>query len=171
MPGEFDLDQPVELRVRGDWIDLGGLLAFLDKQIQDANGRVGNAGEAFIEGVEEQVNFGYLEREMKRLNRELDNGDVDPDAMGFRGFQVLVDAFDPRHPEPDDPPMVRLSPLDEAEWYLVFMRSDTGFEAAGYPEETGVEDRMLMASLLRQYARDLEDELPDEGAVTEASDE
>lgn len=150
---QFDIDQPVEFVVRGDAIDVIGVIEVaLNKLLDDdeIRGRTRSAAEDIAQAIQRQHNPGYFVREMKRaLNNE--------DAPEYRGFQVLLGEFDAQHPRPHGESGIgRLQPLEEMEWYAILGRSEKGFEAAAYPDRLDVESSMLMASFIRQYARDLE---------------
>lgn len=170
MSGEWPIDQPVELSIRGWYLDIIGAIAAFEQLGLDVENAVDPEGidrterviTDILDQVTRQVNVGYIERELKKAARA-----EDPPEYG--GLQVDVREFDPRHPDPT-PDIDHLSPLEDAEYYVVLMRTDEGFEAAGYPDSLGIEESMLLASFMRTYARDLEDELP-EGEIGDREDD
>lgn len=152
-----DLDQPVELRLRGDAIDVfGALMAILAPVLEDGeavtdNDRANDVIEDLSQQINQKVNLGHYEREAKRaLNA---GGEAVPD---YRGIQVLVDEFDPRNPELAGDSAERMTPLSEAEMYAVVSLTEEGFETGGYPDSMGELEMLQMASMLRIYARDME---------------
>lgn len=159
---QADLDEPVELRIRGDYIDVVGMVAQLQNVIDtdqewEAKDRGEKVGTDVIKQTNDLVNLGLLEREMKKAARN------NAEGLEYRGIEVLLEEFDPRHPRPAGAGVERLPPLEDADWYLILMRTEEGYQAAGYPDKTGVDEKMLMASFLRQYARDLENVIGSEG--------
>lgn len=153
MAEELDADQPVEVVIRGDAMAVIGALEAAVTAARDDDsirGRPMLPLEDLSSQLGREVNMGYLQREMKRLvNKE--------DPFEYRGIQVIAGEFDAQHPRPHGQTSVdRLTDLEEMETYVILGRSEAGFEAAGYPDGIGVEDSMMMASFMRQYARDLE---------------
>lgn len=164
---QADIDQPVEVRLRGDAVDVfGALMALLAPALEEGvdNDRAQDVIEDLSDSLNQQVNLGHYLREAKRAIR---NDDV-PD---YRGIQVLVNEFDPRHPEPEGPGINRLSPLEEADYYAIVARTEYGWEQAGYPDSLDIGEYLKLASMLRMFARELEatvnagseDELPGGG--------
>lgn len=146
----------VELRVRGEFLDVVGLVTAVNTGLAQHDGnfegldRATKVSTEVAEQVNQQVNFGLAARDFKKL-RESD------ESVEYRGVEAIIDEFDPQHPDAASTGVDRLTPLDEMDWYIVLGRSDQGFEAAGYPDRLDVERSMLMASFARQYARDLEE--------------
>lgn len=149
---QVDLDQPVELRFRGDALDVfGALMAMMTPALEDGieNERAQEVIEDLADEVNRQVNLGHYQREAKRM---LNRGDI-PD---YRGIQVLVDEFDPRYPELTGAGAEHMTPLEEAKMYAVVSLTDEGFETGGYPASMEDLEMLQMASMLRIYARDME---------------
>lgn len=150
-----DLNEPVELSIRGDRIDVIGLVSHFAKFYEDYldeigvdGGRAENVAIDFVDQINKQENLGLMGREMKKA---ADRGDIDD----YRGIQSVIKPFDPQHPDPD----IERIDLEDADMYVLVAKTDKGFEAAGWPERHDVQDGLLIASFLRMYARDLEGEI------------
>lgn len=155
MSGEYDFDDPVELRIRGWFADVVGVISALGriedfKGDFDGLGRIEKSASDIIDQTDKQVNLGYLTRQFKRAEN---NPDEFPD---YGGVQVFLSEFDARDPLESATELEQLTPLDEAEFYIILLRSESGFEAAGWPAQLDIEQNMLLASFLRMYARELE---------------
>lgn len=151
---QADLDQPVEVRLRGDAVDVfGALLALLAPALEDGvdNDRADDVIEDLSQAINQQVNLGHYQREAKRAVNA--GGEGIPD---YRGIQVLVDEFDARHPELTGASAERMTPLEEADMYVVVSLTEEGFETGGHPDSMGELEMLQLASMLRVYARDLE---------------
>lgn len=167
-PERYDLDQPVELRLRGDAIDVfGALMAVLAPALEEGTGgdRTDTVLEDVSDAINRQVNLGWYKRE---ATRAISAGAV-PD---YRGIQLLVDEFDAQRPELTGAAAERMTPLDEAERYVVVSLTEEGLESGGYPDSMTELEMLEMASMLRIYARDLENAVTEnEIDLREADDE
>lgn len=152
---QYDIDQPVELRLRGDAVDLfGALVALLGPALEKGEAVTDNErANAVIEdlsmSINQQVNLGWYMKETKRRLRE---GDI-PD---YRGIQVLVDEFDAQHPELSGDLAERMTPLEKAEVYAIISLTERGFETGAWPDSIDDLEVLQLASMCRIYARDLE---------------
>lgn len=154
---EFDPADLVELRVRGEHVDIVGLLAFMDIEVLDFDGEATGRNRAqrvmadLADQAHEQVNFGEAEKQLKRLARQ-------GETMDFRGLDVRIHEFDPRHPdERSELDVDNLPPLEAATAYGVVAQTDEGVHMAGYPDHLDVEMGLQLASAIRTFAREIED--------------
>lgn len=153
---EFEPKDPVELRIRGEYVDIVGLLAKLSSDFfdtaksDDQRTRPEKIVSELVEQSADEVNFGLARKQLKRIVRS-------DESFGFRGLDVRIHEFDPRHPDEDSELDVnRLPPFEEAEAYVVTLKDDDGFYMAGYPDRLDPDMALELASALRVYARDLE---------------
>lgn len=148
----WEADDLVELRVRGEYVDLVGLLSTLTAGVIDADGtdNVTSVARDLADQATQQVNFGKAEKQLKRQARQ--------DNYDYRGIDVRIHEFDPRHPDEQSEMDVNdLPPLEEANTYAIVMQTDEGLHMVGYPDELDTETGLHLSSALRIYARDIED--------------
>lgn len=149
---EWEPDDLVELRIRGEFVDVVGLLSTMTVGVIDAdeNNRATNVAHDLADQAKTQVNFGLAERQLKRIAR---NGDHE-----YRGIDIRVHEFDPRHPdERSELDVDKLPPFEEADTYAVVLENEEGLHMAGYPDELETDTALKLSSALRLYARDIED--------------
>ena len=151
----WDPEDLVELRVRGEFVDVVGLLAEFRVVVEDGDvrERATQVGRDLTDQAAPQVNYGEAERQLKRIN---DRGE----KREYRGIDVQVHDFDPRHPdERSELKVDRIPPLDELQSYAIVGRGEEGIHMAGYPDNLAHEESLILASALRIYARELEEML------------
>lgn len=151
-----DLGEPIEVAIRGDRMDVIGLVSFFNVYLDEsdstnrAEGRAKKVVEDFLDQVNQQENMALVRRE---LESAVENAE---EAPGYRGIQVSVTPFDPKHP---NLPIEDFPSLEDAEAYAVVAKFEDGFHAAGHPESLNVEPGLELASFMRMYARDVEEEV------------
>lgn len=156
-PERFDPRDLVELRVRGEHIDVIGMLSMLPRVVDYEGDDVAGLDRGqrvvleLMEAAQEQVNFGEVERQLKQI---VERGE----SVDFRGLDVRIHEFDPRHPdERSELDVDALPPFESADEYAVVLKNEEGFHMAGYPDEMDTEAALQMASVMRTYARELEE--------------
>lgn len=156
-PERFEPHDLVELRVRGEHMDVMGLVSVLaeitDYEGDDVTGlnRAQRLVRDLSEQATDQVNFGEVERQLKQMVR-------DGEEVDYRGVDVRIHGFDPRHPDEESELDVNaLPPFESADEYVVVLKNEHGYHMAGYPDEMDTEGGLQIASVLRTYARELEE--------------
>lgn len=153
---EWEPRDLVELRIRGEFIDVVGLLSHVSVEVVDIESdktgiRAEKVVRDLVDQTQDQVNFGLAERQLKRL---VSSGEV-PE---YRGIDVRAHEFDPRHPDVESELDVNNLPdLADANAYYVVMKSDESYHMAGYPDSLDPEIALELASLMRSSARAIED--------------
>lgn len=153
---EFEPEDLVELRVRGEFMDVVGLLSHISVEIVEGESdRAGyNRAQEVVSDLADQansqINFGLAERQLKRRVQS-------DEVLGYRGIDVRIHEFDPRHPDVESEiDAERLPPLEDAEYYAIVTKHDDGMHMAGHPDQLDMDMAMEIASLLRIYAREME---------------
>lgn len=154
---EWEPRDLVELRIRGEFIDVVGLLSHVGVEIVDSEADRAGLGRAkevvmdLTEQAQQQVNYGLAERQLKRM--------VQADEVpSYRGIDVRVHEFDPRHPdEESELDVENLPPFEEADTYAIVLKDEDGLHMAGYPDDLDVNDALELATGVRIFARDIED--------------
>lgn len=148
---EFDPEDLVELRVRGEFIDVVGLLSQMAVDYEDREDRAAQVMDDLLERAGQQINFGLARKQLKRLARS-------GEEKSYRGIDVRIHEFDPRHPDEESELDVNiLPPFEEGDAYAVVMKTEEGLHMAGYPDELEMQQALELASGLRIFARDLEE--------------
>lgn len=152
------LNQPVELVVRGDRMDVAGWVAGTELMLAGEK----KPGEALIgrgRKVAHQVSDALTrEDNLELLRRDAEKAIEDGEDIPFRGVDALYRPFDPKHPD-DDLDIEGLPSLADVDAYLVIAVDGDGFYGAGHPEQLDPLTGMALASFLRTYAREIEQEL------------
>lgn len=151
---DVDLTDPVELRVRGERMELVGLLSAVTVLLHDhadvVDGVVAGRAEKTISSIMDEVK---RQENIELVRRELETAHKRGDVVEYRGVDVVYRDFDPKHPDLDE---LEHPPLDEVEAYALLGTTDGQMFADMWPPQAEVDIGLSLASWLRMFAREIE---------------
>lgn len=147
-----DLDEPTELIIRGDMIDIGGFVSAIHVAINELDGQDPLQGRTsdVVNDVMSQfngfANIGQIQRDMKRRIN-------DRESLEYRGIDVHFGRYDPKDPNTGE---IDAPDFAESEVFGVITKTEEGFFADFKPDHADVDVSLEMASFLRIMAREFE---------------